>query len=133
MTRNTLNPSEAQEEKPAIRDIVVFSVAKIGNEKVNSVDARTLHKALESGRDFSEWVKAKVVNNPFFIEKRDFILLPKIGEQTCNIGRDGHNRQDYALTLDAARKLAEKPKSLAEDASSISHTHLVMNNRVGFW
>ncbi len=33
----------------------------------------------------------------------------------------------------AARKLAEKPKSLAGDASSISHNHLVMNNRVGFW
>lgn len=104
-TATTLKLSEHQEEKPAIRDIVALSITKIGAEKVNSVDARTLHKALESGRDFSEWVKAKVVNNPFFVDGRDFVLLPKIGEQDCN-KHGGSNRKDYVITFDAAKKVA---------------------------
>jgi len=68
-----------------------------------AVDARTLWRELGSRKDFSDWVKAKVVNNPFFEEYIDYILLPQSVEQT---GRGGHNRKDYALTLETAKKVA---------------------------
>jgi len=68
-----------------------------------TVDARTLWRELGSRRDFSSWIKAKVINNPFFEENTDYILLIKSGEQDLH---GGHNRKDYALTLETAKKVA---------------------------
>jgi len=68
-----------------------------------TVDARTLWRELGSRKDFSDWIKAKVINNLFFEENIDYILLPQSVEQT---GRGGHNRKDFALTIDTAKKVA---------------------------
>jgi hypothetical protein len=51
----------------SIKDVVVFRKAQIGDKEINSVDARTLHQALESQQQFADWIKAKVLNNPFFV------------------------------------------------------------------
>jgi len=67
------------------------------------VNARELHGLLESKQDFSNWVKAKVVNNPFFENGFDYALLNNIVEQT---GRGGHNRIDYNLTVNTAKKIS---------------------------
>ncbi len=67
------------------------------------VDARELWKGLESRKDFSSWVKAKVIGNVFFEENVDYVLLTRSGEQK---GRGGRNKKDYALTLDTAKKVA---------------------------
>lgn len=88
-----------------MKELVAINKQFIGGEEINSVDARELHTFLESKRDFSNWVKAKVVENPFFKENVDFILLANIVEQDCNT-HGGHNRKDYALTLDTAKKVA---------------------------
>jgi phage anti-repressor protein len=61
---------------------------------------------LESKQDFSDWIKAKVINNPFFVNNTDYVLLRNSMEQTCNTGRGGHNRKDYAITIDTAKKVA---------------------------
>jgi len=75
------------------------------NEKQQQVvDARELHKFLGSKQEFAHWIKAKVVNNPFFTEGEDYVLLDNSNKQTE--GRGGSNRIDYALTLDTAKKVS---------------------------
>jgi len=73
------------------------------NEGNFPIIARDLHKFLESKQDFSNWVKSKIVNNHFFEDGTDYILLNNIVEQT---GRGGHNRIDYALTINTAKKVS---------------------------
>ena len=93
MNNNTTDSKTIQDEKPAIKDIVVFDITKIGGEDVNSADARTLHEALESKQDFSNWVKNKIVENDFFQENIDYVLLNNGIEQTRNSGRGGQGIQ----------------------------------------
>lgn len=66
------------------------------------VSARELHAFLESKRDFSTWIKDRIEKYGF-IENQDFELLHNFGEQT---GRGGHNKIEYALTMDTAKELA---------------------------
>jgi len=86
-----------------MHELIKVKESSIGGEQVNSIDARQLHEFLGSRKDFSNWVKAKVVNNVFFTEGQDYILLTRSGEQT---GSGGHNRKDYALTMDTAKKVS---------------------------
>lgn len=66
------------------------------------VSARELHLFLESKQDFSTWIKNRIEKYDF-IENEDYILLHNFVEQT---GRGGHNKKEYALTLDMAKELA---------------------------
>jgi phage anti-repressor protein len=68
-----------------------------------AVNARLLHAFLESKKDFSDWIKYRIEKYGF-IENQDYqVLLPKKGEQT---GSGGHNRIEYALSIDCAKELA---------------------------
>ncbi|EHX3343609.1 antA/AntB antirepressor family protein [Salmonella enterica] len=82
--------------------IPVFN-GTINNESVLLCDARDLHAFLDVGKDFSTWIKSRIAEYGF-VENQDFILLPKNGEQ--KVGRGGHNRKDYHLTLDTAKETA---------------------------
>lgn len=62
------------------------------------VDARTLHGALEVGRDFSNWIKDRIEKYGF-IEGADF--TPNLAESTG--GRPGI---EYRLSLSMAKELA---------------------------
>lgn len=66
------------------------------------VSARELHLFLESKQDFSTWIKNRIEKYDF-IENEDYILLHNFVEQT---GRGGHNKKEYALTIDMAKELA---------------------------
>lgn len=73
------------------------------NNGKSAVNARDLHNFLESKKDFSSWIKDRIERYGF-VENEDYaVLLPKIGEQT---GRGGHNKIEYALTIDAAKELS---------------------------
>jgi len=87
----------------AINQLVRVSESKIGSEFVNSVDARELHLFLESKQQFADWISAKVLDNPFFEEGIDYALLQNVMKQT---GRGGHNKKDYVLTQDTAKKVS---------------------------
>jgi len=65
------------------------------------------HLFLEVRRDFSTWIKSRIEEYGF-IENQDYSLLPEMGEQTGEqTGRGGHNKIEYALTLDMAKELFE--------------------------
>ena len=67
-----------------------------------AVSARELHAFLGNKRDFSNWIKSRIKQYGL-IENEDYVLLNKIVEQT---GRGGHNKKEYALSIDCAKELA---------------------------
>ncbi|WP_345097107.1 antA/AntB antirepressor family protein, partial [Bartonella acomydis] len=72
----------------------------IGQETVQTVNARELHAFLEVKRDFSNWIKDRI-NKYDFKEERDYILtLAKIGE------RQNVVLKEYYLTLSVAKELS---------------------------
>lgn len=72
-----------------------------------AVSARELHEFLEVGKDFSTWIKNRI-DEYDFAENEDFSLLPNFGEQN---GRGGHNKIEYALSIDMAKELAMVEKN----------------------
>lgn len=85
-----------------MKELVKIEKIVIGNEKVNSSNARGLWKKLKSKQSFSNWVHAKVVNNKFFKENVDWVVLSNIIENP----KGGRPRVDYALSLNTAEKVA---------------------------
>ncbi|HFP3320875.1 TPA: antA/AntB antirepressor family protein [Escherichia coli] len=72
----------------------------ISNEPTLLVNARDLHGFLEVGKDFSNWIRAKL-NEYGFVENLDYILFsPNLAKTP------GRRRKDYHLTLDTAKELA---------------------------
>jgi len=83
--------------KEIMNELVVIKKTVIGNGEVNSVDARELHKFLESGQQFSNWIKNRIKQYDF-TESIDFI--------TINNSIYSPPRIDYAITLDMAKELS---------------------------
>lgn len=79
---------------------LIETINKDGKELI---DARLLWQKLESKQEFAHWVKAKVINNPYFTENEDYVLLDNIIKQTT---RGGHNRKDYGLTIKTCKKVS---------------------------
>ncbi len=79
-----------------------------------TVSARTLHEFLEVGRDFSNWIRARIKQYGFE-ENRDFIVCsPKRGSKkrgdkvfakTGENPKGGRPSREYYLTLDMAKEL----------------------------
>jgi phage anti-repressor protein len=100
---------------------VVYQV--IDHHSVQTVDARTLHEFLEVGRDFSNWIKDRI-DTYGFVEGQDFCSL--ISASKDSEGRGGHNRKDYALTLDMAKELA-----MVERTPKGKQARLAVNAKIG--
>lgn len=66
------------------------------------VDARQLWEGLHSKREFANWIKAKVLNNPFLQENQDFSSFDKIVKRAVGASK----RREYSLTIDAAKRVA---------------------------
>lgn len=79
--------------------IEVFT-GEINNQKMNLVDARTLHAFLESGIRFNDWINRRIEEYEFS-ENIDFIAFT----QKRVIGH-GRGSKEYHLTLDMAKELS---------------------------
>lgn len=84
-----------------MNEIIAINKGIIGQGQVDTVNARDLHAFLESGKDFSNWIKDRIEQYDF-VENQDFVCSPILASN----GRGGHNRKDYHLTLDMAKELA---------------------------
>lgn len=68
------------------------------------IDARTLHKELKVGKDFTNWIKDRI-NKYEFVENEDFKLdSPKRVNQNSHGG--DRKTKYYSLTLDMAKELS---------------------------
>lgn len=68
------------------------------------IDARTLHKELKVGKDFTNWIKGRISKYEF-IENEDYKLdSPKRANQNSHGG--DRKSLHYSLTLDMAKELS---------------------------
>lgn len=69
------------------------------SEKGKVANARELHKFLEVGKDFTNWIKDRIEKYDF-IENTDFVIFAENGENP------GRPKTEYILTLDTAKEIA---------------------------
>lgn len=69
----------------------------------NRVDARELHKTLESKQKFADWVKNKLIKK--FKAGRDYLTIRKVTKRKEGV-RGANVATDYSLTIDVAKHLA---------------------------
>ena len=84
-----------------MKELIAVQLTNIGNEEVNAISARDLHKHLESKQDFSTWIKARIEKYEF-AEGVDFTSFHKIVEREI-----GATKQiEYIISLDMAKELS---------------------------
>ena len=81
--------------------LVPVFTGTIQNQPAQLCNARELHNILESGQDFSDWIKNRIEQYGF-IEGEDYSI--NLGNRSD--GKAGRRRTDYHLTLDMAKELA---------------------------
>ncbi len=89
-----------------MNELIKLNNTTIGEQEVNTVNARELHGFLEVGKDFSSWIKGRL-NVLGSIENEDY-LLTKIGEQ---LPSGTKYKTEYYITLDLAKHLAMMEKN----------------------
>ncbi len=86
--------------------LIVIKPTKLQGVSVTTVHARDLHKFLEVGKDFSTWIKDRIVQYGF-VENQDY-LLTETGEQ---LPSGTKYRKEYHLTLEMAKELSMVERS----------------------
>lgn len=86
-------------------ELVKITQAKFGADEVNAVNARDLHKALESKQDFSTWIKNRI-EKLRLVQGRDFLLHKIMEQANKGVSGGGHNKIDYIVAIDIAKHLA---------------------------
>jgi phage anti-repressor protein len=77
---------------------ITLSEKTLNQETIQTVNARDLHRELGVGRDFTNWIKARIEKYDF-IENQDFIILAKTGEK-------GRPLKEYHISIDMAKELS---------------------------
>lgn len=95
-----INSSLSQDET-ILQNLIPAVLGEISGEQQPLVNARQLHQFLEVGRDFSNWIKARIFDYDFQ-ENQDYIIFANSGENS-NVGRP---TIEYRLTLDMAKELS---------------------------
>jgi anti-repressor protein len=90
-----------------MRDLIQINQTVIGADEVNSVNARELHRILESKQQYSDWIKKRLER---FIEGIDYVRVVIDRFHNPMIVKKGLSLQgkqvDYILTLDTAKMIA---------------------------
>jgi phage anti-repressor protein len=83
-----------------MQELIRVESREIGNHVIQAVDARKLHKALKVNERFNDWVSRYLIK---FVENKDYVCY---WSNSSKKGRGGHNRKDYAFSLDMAKHVA---------------------------
>lgn len=100
MQDTTLFDTNSNEVVPN-KELVKITQAKFGVDEVNAVNARDLHKALDSKKDFSSWIKARI-EKLGLVESRDYGVFTQMGENPLG----GRPAKEYVVSIDIAKHLA---------------------------
>ncbi|MDG6894396.1 antA/AntB antirepressor family protein [Volucribacter amazonae] len=86
-------------------------------ESIHGIDARNLHQALGVGRDFSNWIKARI-KQADFINGLDFIVVENLSSpKRASANNEQYTKArpqkqiDYIISLDMAKHLCLMEKS----------------------
>lgn len=81
--------------------IINISQTEIAKEEVNTVNARELHEFLEIGKDFTNWMKDRIIQYDFE-ENTDFIVFANSGVNP----KGGRPTKEFHLSLDMAKEIS---------------------------
>jgi phage anti-repressor protein len=90
-----------------MNDLISISMARIGGETIQTVNARDLHIFLEIGKRFTSWMQERI-DQGGFTDEVDYVtngFLPNSGENESFTER-GRPSKDYFLSIDMAKHLA---------------------------
>lgn len=91
------------------KDLIPVHAGTIGDEEIQTVNARELHVFLEVGRDFATWIKERI-DEYGFVEGQDFVKTSMISRSPKSGNAKSLNNPnppiDYHLSLDMAKELA---------------------------
>lgn len=86
-----------------MKALIAIHQQSVNNQPIPTVSARDLHRFLEVGRDFSNWIKGRI--EEFGYESgRDFLAIT--GSPDLAKSQIGRPPIEYHLTLDMAKELA---------------------------
>lgn len=90
-----------------MQELVKIQSQEINNELVNSVNAKDLYAFVcKDTTHYSKWIKTNLINNEFFTEGKDYIIL---ASEKNPLG--GRPTQEIIVTLDTAKELAMMTRS----------------------
>jgi len=92
--------SEMQVDRLNTSEILSIQSREFNNRTYDTIDAKKLHAFLEVGRDFSNWIKARIKQYDF-VEGQDYILTNAKTGVRSNV-----KEINYFITLDMAKELA---------------------------
>jgi len=81
-----------------MKDLIKVEEKIIGDNKINSVDARDLYKFLKIKKQFTDWIRPKIKDYGFVINS-DFYPSSTIAE-------NGRKMETYIISIDMAKELA---------------------------
>ena len=103
-----MNTSIAQ---VATQDLIPVFQADIGGVMTNACDARTLHKFLGVGRDFSNWIKDRIAEYGFTIEQ-DYTCIESLSSpKSASTKARPQKLIDYHLALNMGKELSMVEKN----------------------
>ena len=82
-------------------ELIKVEKRKIGDDVVNSINARDLHKALEIKTKFSDWIK-RVIGRASFEEGYDYIVF---SQNRAKMSK-GRPTKEYIFTIDSGKEVA---------------------------
>lgn len=82
-----------------MKGLIQINIKRIGSEKIETVNLRTLHHNLRVKRDYSNWVKGRIEKYRFD-EGIDYIKI------ATELKTGAQNKIEYHGTLDMAKELA---------------------------
>lgn len=98
-----------------MQNLLQISTSIIGAEKVNSVNARDLHTALEIKRDFNAWMSDTKEILESYDEGVDYIRTTKDRNNSVVVVKQGLNLRgkqcEYIMTLDMCKHISMLSKS----------------------
>lgn len=80
---------------------ISITTTSVGQDEVQTANARDLHRELGVGKDFSTWVKTQI-ERASLVENEDFVVLTQKGGNLSG----GRPAVDYHLTFDSAKHIA---------------------------
>lgn len=111
--------------------LIPLTTQHIGDDAVQTVNARELHAFLGSKRQFADWISYRIQKYGF-IENQDFASFSQICEKPLG-GRTG---KEFILTLDMAKELCmveTAQKAARRGATSSSAKRPCMRSRPPSW
>ncbi|WP_052143554.1 antA/AntB antirepressor family protein [Aeromonas hydrophila] len=94
---NKCNASGTDNQGP----LIPVGQRQIGDDLVQTVNARELHAFMEVGKVFAAWIQERIEQFGF-VENQDFIVISETGKNP----KGGRPSKEYFLTLDMAKELS---------------------------